>query len=100
MTSFGINGSQSMQAITNHVNRFVTLVASLPAVTGNIAVDAYLFSLDIQRNQRAFAITRQFRRINSMQNIVTKKTGLEEMMKNVYQEVYLLEKGKLTSEFA
>ena len=94
VTCFGINGGQGVETVTNNVYRFVALITSFSAVTVNIIVDAYLFSSDIQANQWAYAITRQFRRINSMQNTVTKKPGLEKMMKNVHQEIHLLNKGE------
>ena len=91
---FWVNGRQGVETITNNVYRFVALITSFSVVTVNIIIDAYFFSSDIQANQWLLAITRQFRRINSMQNTVTKKPGLEEMMKNTYQEIHLLNKGK------
>ena len=58
MPGLGIDGSQGMQRVANHIQRFFALVASLAAVTVNIVVDAYLFSFDFQSSQGKLATTR------------------------------------------
>ena len=92
MSRLGIDGSQGMQSIPNNIHRFFTLVASLATVTVYIVVDAYLLPFNVQSSQGKFAITRQFSGIDAMQDIVAKEPGLVEMMKNIHQKMYLLNK--------
>ena len=42
-----VNGPQGVQAVTNHIRRFVSFVAPFAAITVKVAVDAYFLTVDL-----------------------------------------------------
>ncbi len=89
-----------MQAVADYIIRFIPFIPPLSAVAVDVVVNTYLFPLNIQGRQRDFAVIRQFSGIDSMELVVAKKPGLEEIVQNINQNVYLLNKGDGASKFA
>lgn len=89
-----------METIADYVSRFVPFIPTLSAITIDVAVNTYFLPFYLKGGQGEFAIVGQFRGIDCVQDVIAKKPGLAEMVQNIYQKVYLLNKGEGASKLA
>lgn len=89
-----------MQPVADHIDRFVPFFSALSTVTIEVAVNTYLFPFDMQGGQGVLTVICQLGGVDSVQNLVAKKPGLEKMVQDIHQKVYLLNKGERASELA